>query len=204
MKLLYSATSPYARKVRLVLLEKSDASKVEVMEVNTQADTDKIRAINPLGKIPALVMDNGEALFDSPVICAYLDDLLPGPKLIPVGDEGWRVRCMEALADGMLDAMYNIVMETRRPENERSPGWVKHWQKSALRGCDAAEAFCAALPDDHAENVDLGRLALVAALGYADLRMPDIGWRDGRQNLAKWYEDINRRESVQQTAPPAA
>src|SRR3974377_2247191 len=121
MKLYFSTTSPYVRKVRVVAIEKGLADRVELVAANPWPDPAAVVAVNPLGKVPTLVTDDGLALYDSPVICEYLDALAPAAPLLPrSGSDRWQVLRCQALCDGILDAAVAIVLERRRPEAERS------------------------------------------------------------------------------------
>jgi glutathione S-transferase len=191
MKLLASDTSPYARKTRIVALEKGVA--LDVVTTNPLGeDTAALHAANPLGKIPALLLDDGVTLYDSRVICEYLDTIATGPVLIPASGVA-RFDCLrrQALADGVMDAAFNLVMEGRRPEAQRSKDWSARWRAGILRGVAAMEA---------SEIFDLGAIASAAALGYLDFRLPDINWRACKP-LAAWWEQAQMRESLRATAP---
>jgi glutathione S-transferase len=193
MKLFTSDTSPYGRKVRILLAEKAMTGDVQVIDTSPLGgDTAALRAANPLSKIPALVRDDGEALFDSRVICEFLDTLGPGPRLLPAGAERFAVLRRQALADGVMDAAFNLVMEKRRPEGERSAEWMTRWRENILRATAAMEAPAA---------FDLGAIATAAALGYLEFRLPDIAWRAGAPEIAAWWDEARMRESVKATAP---
>lgn len=189
MKLLASDTSPYARKVRIVALEKGIA--LDVVTTNPLGEeTAALQAANPLGKIPALITEDG-ALYDSRVICEYLD-AMSEPRLLPESGAA-RFDCLrrQALADGVMDAAFNLVMEGRRSEALRSKDWSARWRAGILRGVAAMEAR---------EEFDLGAIASAAALGYLDFRLPDIKWRASTP-MATWWERVGERESVKATAP---
>jgi glutathione S-transferase len=200
MKLFWSPASPFARKVRSVAREKGLAGRVEEIQVAVYDDPAELLAANPLGKIPALILDDGAALYDSPVICAYLDAHPEGqgaPLCPASGMERWRVLRAEALADGAMDLALGLVLESRKPEGERSPTTAARSWSQLRRAVKAMPAEIAALP----QGFTLGHLALACALGYFDLRHPDMGWRDGEAELARWYEEIARRPSLAATAP---
>lgn len=198
MQLFYSNTSPYSRKVRLVILEKGLQEKVRQIPCNPFEDVPALTAANPLGKVPTLVTDNGVALYDSPVICAYLDELANENRLIPAsGENRWRVLRWEALADGILDAAYSIVMEKRRTPQEQSARWPTHWETEIARAIQQVERDHAQLPN----TVTLAQLALGSALGYLDFRLPGINWRDQSSSTKEWYEEIKARRSMRQTQP---
>jgi glutathione S-transferase len=198
MRLYYSETSPYARKVRLVVREKHLCDRVQELVSNPFDDPPELTAANPLGKVPALVLDNGDSLFDSPLLCAYLDSLSPDPRLIPeAGPERWRVLRWEALSDGILDAAYNLVMERRRPQGDSSLDWMQRWIKEIGRSLNQVETQIGGLPS----TLSLSQLALGSALGYLDFRLPDLAWRGGREGSAAWYKGFAERPSMLETWP---
>ena len=201
MRLLFSPTSPYVRKVRVTAAEKGLADRIEIVPADVFGEEAQVAPFNPLRKVPALILDDGQALFDSPVICEYLDSLAQEPVLLPPhGPERWNVLRTQALADGITDAAFNTVMERRRPDAERSILWQDRWQAAILRG--------AAALDREASNwdtrIDLGRIAAACALDYVDFRLSDIDWRAKHESLAAWHSEISRRPSLMETAPPAA
>ena len=198
MQLLYAPTSPYARKCRVVARERGLMDRIEEVAVNPHESPAELLAKNPLSKVPTLVLDDGRAVFDSPVICELLDGLDGAPRLIPaVGAGRFTVLVTAALAQGMTDAAVNMVMEGRRPESERSPGMVQRWEASILRGLEVMMDHLNALP----ESLTLGHIACGTALGYLDLRHGYLNWRDGRDELAQWFEDINARPAMRETDP---
>ncbi len=197
MKLFYSPTSPYARKVRIVAAEKGLDDRIELVPCNPFEDADELRRVNPLGKVPCLMLDDGTALYDSPVICEYLDAATPTPRLLPADERRWRVLRLQALADGMLDAAVAIVMERWRPEGERSEGWIRRWSDAIRRGADTFAEEIATLP----ETISLAHVAMGAALGYLDFRLPELEWRADRKSLATWYETFAERSSMRATRP---
>ncbi len=198
MKLFCSLTSPYARKVRVVAREKGLSGRI-VESLCVPQESAELRRDNPLGKVPALVLDDGFALYDSPVICAYLDSLAPQPRLIPAdGRERWQVLRAEALADGVLDAAVACMMEARRPDGERSPGAVEHWRGQITRALAEMDEQLPELPD----GLNLGQIAFGCALGYLDLRHADLRWRDRHPGLSLWFERIAARPSMVETVAP--
>ena len=198
MKLFFSASSPYVRKVRMVIIEKGLSDQVEFDERSPYDMEDDLIAANPLSKVPALVLADGGTLFDSPVICEYLDSLGGAPKLMPAGEARWPVMRLIALADGMTDAAYNARMESVRPEGEKSAAAIAGQRTKIMRGVAALEA--GELAD--ADSPDLGSIALCASLGYVDLRHDDLNWRDGHAKLAAWMAAASRRPSFRDTVPP--
>lgn len=202
MRLLSSPTSPYARKVRMTVLEKGLADRVAIepgVPMGTADEAAAVRRVNPLGKIPALVLDTGEALYDSPVICEYLDAIGTGPALLPASGTGrWTALRLQALGDGVADAAFNIVMEHRRAEALRSSEWLDRWTRAIHGAADALEEALAAGP----LAADLGAIAIAAAFGYVDFRLPQIEWRAGRPRLTAAFADLAARPSFVATAPP--
>ena len=205
MKLIGSLTSPYVRKVRVVMAEKKLECELVLEDV---WGNDAILKSNPLGKVPCLVLDGGEAIFDSRVIVEYLDTLSPVGKLIPPsGRERTEVRTWEALADGLLDASILARLEAswagRTPE-QRSQTWidrqmrtVHHAVKSMSQGL-GDKPFCAG------NHLSLADVAVGCALGYLDFRFPAIDWRGGHPNLHKLFDKLATRPSFIDSAPPAA
>ncbi len=203
MKLIGAITSPYVRKVRIVMAEK----KLEyefVTEDVWAADTTMSEA-NPLGKVPCLIMEGGEALFDSRVIVEYVDTLSPVGKLIPgSGRERAEAKTWEALADGLLDAAILARLEATWPgrkEGERSQDWIDRQLKKIN---DSLRAMDRALSDrSHClgTHLSLADIAVGCALGYLDFRFPNIDWRSEHPNLGALYERLSQRQSFKDTAP---
>lgn len=202
MKLLYSNTSPYARKVRIVAAEKH----IEVAMVPVVlADPDcPVSDHNPLGKIPVLILADGDSLYDSRVIVEYLDNRTPLAHLLPQEHSArvW-VRRWEALADGVCDAAIAAVMEGRRPEAMQDPAIIAKQMGKVERGLKA-------LNDELGKNkwcvnntFSLADIALGCVLGYLELRYQQLGWREQYPNLARHYADMSKRPSFKQTAPAA-
>lgn len=200
MKLYFANTSPYSRKARVTVYEKGLDERVETIFANPFEDNPGLKAANPLGKVPVLIIEEGHALCDSPVICAFLDSLSPQPALIGTGSRQWDVRAGEALTDGILDAAFAIVMERRRPDTQRSPLWVERWTDQISRATNTIEASSGVF--DGALN--LAQIGLGVALGYLDFRLPDLDWREGRPRLAAWYATFAERPAMKATAPQQA
>lgn len=203
MKLIGSTSSPYVRKVRVVMAEKKlDYQFVE--EDVWAADTSIVRS-NPLGKVPCLVMEGGEALFDSRVIVEYLDTLSPVGKLIPaVGRERAEVKTWEALADGVLDALILARLEANWPgrtKAQKSQAWIDRQldkTNASLKAMSQGlgeKPFCAGI------YLSLADVAVGCALGYLDFRFPEIEWRAHYPNLAKLQEKLAQRTSFTDTLP---
>lgn len=195
-----SPATPFGRKVLVAAAEMGLSDQIKVtMASGTAVDPGTMPvAQNPLGKIPVLIRPEGDALFDSRVICRYLDQV-SGAGLYPDGDALWEVLVLEALADGMTDAALLVVYEARiRPEALHYPPWVEgQWAKVA-RALDAVEADW--LPRLR-EKPDMGQIALACGLGYLDFRLAVRDWRRGRPGLAAWFADFSQRRSMLATAP---
>jgi glutathione S-transferase len=200
MKLYWSPTSPYTRKVRAIIIEKGLSDRFEHVRTNVWSDPAEFFKINPLGKIPAIVLDDGQPLYDSIAICAYLDahpDGKGAPLYPASGDARWTVMRAEALADGILDGAVGMVVETRKPENERSPFMVARWETQIGRALDRMTPELAGLPD----GFTMGHLAFACALGYLDFRHPHIAWREARPELTAWFDAVSPRPCLAETTP---
>lgn len=197
-KLHWSPTSPYVRKVMVAAHELGLADRFDLVATRPETVVADVSGDNPLGRIPALVLPDGAILFDSLVIAEFLDDTAGGALFPPRGAARWRTLTQHALAQGVIDAAIAIVAELRRPENERSPGFVAARHAEIARALDAAER---APP---ADAVDIGTIAMAVGLGYLDFRHPGRPWRPGRPRLARWYEAFAARPSMGATKPPAA
>jgi glutathione S-transferase len=201
MKLIGSVTSPYVRKVRVVLAEKKLDYWFELENVWT-AET-KIHLSNPLGKVPCLVMEDGNALYDSRVIVEYLDTLTPVCKLLPPnGRERADVKMWEALADGVLDAAVLVRLEkTLRPAEQQSSAWIERQLVKVQAGLQVMSdnlgdsAFC------RGNHYTLADVAVGCALGWLAFRFPEIGWRSDYPNLARLFDKLSERASFKDTAP---
>ncbi len=204
MKLIGALTSPYVRKVRVVMAEKKLDYQLVTEDV-WSADT-RIADYNPLGKVPCLVMEGGEAVFDSRVIVEYLDTLSPVGKLIPAtGRERAEVKTWEALADGVMDAAILARLEATwsgRAEGERSAAWIARQLdkvRAALKSMSQGlgdKPFCSGI------HLSLSDIAVGCALGYLDFRFPDIAWRDDHPNPHKLYDKLMQRQSFIDSRPP--
>lgn len=198
MKLRFSITSPFVRKVRILAIEAGLDDKITLQPTNAWAADTDLTQDNPLSKVPALVLDNGETLYDSPVICEYLDSLHNGHKLFPeAGPDRWHQLKLQALADGITDAAVQLRIETAmRPEDKRWSNWIERQGNAITRGLDALEREVG-----HFGVFLIGPIAVVAALGYLDFRKPLGDWRVGRPHLAHWYSTVHNRRSVRDTEP---
>ena len=204
MKLIGALTSPYVRKVRVVMAEKK--LECELMLEDVWA-SDAMLKSNPLGKVPCLVLEGGEAVFDSRVIVEYLDTLSPVGKLIPAsGRERVEVRTWEALADGLLDASILARLEAnwagRGPE-QRSQAWIARQMSRVDAAIKAMAQGLGDKPWCTGNHFTLADVAVGCALGYLDFRFAHIKWRDDHANLHKLYDKLSTRSSFIDTAPPA-
>lgn len=206
MKLIGSLTSPYVRKVRVVLSEKKLECGMVLEDV--WADDTQIGASNPLGKVPCLLLDGGEAVFDSRVIVEYLDGLSPVSKLIPNGGrERLEVKTWEALADGILDAALLARMEAtwpKRSAEQRSEAWVQRQMDKIERAVAAIAQGLGERPHCCGTHYSLADVAVGCALGYLDFRFPGFEWRQAHSGLAAWWAKLGERPSFVATRPPAA
>jgi glutathione S-transferase len=203
MKLIGSKTSPFVRKVRIVLAEKRIECNFVLVDVS--APDSPVPDHNPLGKIPVLVTDDGNPIYDSSVIVEYLDAVSPVGRLIP---ESGRARSLvkrwEALADGILDAAVLMFQESRRPADKQSREWV---EKQALKVERALRSASQDLAERHwcaGDSYSLADIALGCALGYLDFRFADFRWRAEHANLARHAEKLFKRAPFQATSPEAA
>jgi glutathione S-transferase len=203
MKLIGSVTSPYVRKVRIVMAEKK--LDYQFVTEDVWSDATQIHTANPLGKVPCLIMEGHEAVFDSRVIVEYLDTLSPVGKLIPsAGRERAEVKTWEALADGLLDAALLARMEAvwpKREDSQRSQAWIDR-QLDKIQHALAAmshglgeKAFCSGI------HLSLSDIAVGCAVGYLDFRFPHIDWRTPYPNLHKLYNKLAQRQSFVESLP---
>ena len=203
LKLIGATTSPYVRKVRIVMAEKK--LEYTFVEENVWAVDTTITHSNPLGKVPCLILDAGEALFDSRVIVEYLDILSPVGKMIPAsGRERAEVKTWEALADGLLDASILARLEATwagRTEEQRSLKWI---DRQLAKVGDSLKAMSVGLGDKpfcSGIHMSLADIAVGSALGYLDFRFPEIQWRVNYPNLAKLQEKLMQKQSFMDTIP---
>jgi glutathione S-transferase len=205
MKLIGSLTSPYVRKVRVVMAEKKLDFQLVLEDV---WGNDNIKKSNPLGKVPCLVMEGGEAVFDSRVIVEYLDTLSPVGKLIPPsGRERIEVRTWEALSDGLLDAAILARLETTwagRTEAQRSPVWTERQMNAVHSALKAMSQGLGDKPWCAGNHFTLADIAVGCALGYLDFRFAHIDWRGSHPNLQKLHDKLATRPSFIDSAPPTA
>ncbi|RCW65627.1 glutathione S-transferase [Pseudorhodoferax soli] len=203
MKLIGSLASPYVRKVRIVMAEKK--LDYQFADEDVWADATTIARSNPLGKVPCLVMEGGEAVFDSRVIVEYLDTLSPVGRLIPTqGRERAEVKTWEALADGVMDAGVLARLEAgwaHRAEGERSQAWIERQLGKVNVGLKAISQGLGDKPYCSGIHLSLSDIAVGCALGWLEFRFPDIAWRNNHPNLARLQDKLMQRPSFADTKP---
>ena len=201
MRLFCTLTSPYARKVRVVLAEKKIDCELVIESPRT---SELIATYNPLARVPVLVLDDESSIYDSPVIVEYLDNVAPNNKLMPQPNrERIEVKCREALADGLLDAAVAIRNETMRPAKLRDTAAIERNHLAIGRSLQAMEHKLGENTWSMGTHFSMADIALGSALGYLEFRFGDIDWRAAQPNLARLYEKLMQRPSFQETLPPA-
>jgi glutathione S-transferase len=200
MKLIGSRTSPFVRKIRVLLAEKRIA--YDFVEENVWGPDSGVPKFNPLNKVPALVLEEGECLYDSQVIAEYVDSL-PGVTFIPAAlHERVRVRRDEALGDGIADAGIAIFIERKREAARQDPAWIARQSDKVNAGIAALAKSVAARPASGVRHVTLGDIACGCALFWLEFRLPEFKWREDAQ-LRSWAENLESRASFAATRPPA-
>ncbi|QKJ85085.1 Glutathione S-transferase [Paramixta manurensis] len=203
MKLIGSYTSPYVRKISVILLEKG--LTFEFVNESPWPDESHVPQYNPLGKVPALVDDSGEAWYDSPIIAAWLDAQDATPKLLPEDAlQAIKVRQLEALADGVCDSALIIVREQLRPAEQQSETELLRQREKIRRGLDALEQEAAKGQWLNGEQITLADIATACTIGYLNFRHVVPNWCVDRPSLVKLVEKMFQRESFARTVPPAA
>jgi glutathione S-transferase len=198
MKLRYSTTSPYARKVLICALELGLRDRLDLIATSPFAADSDLPKDNPLGKVPVLITDAGVALYDSPVICEYLASLAPGSEILPAaGPERWQTLRLQALGDGIMDAALLVRLETRRPPEQQSADWIGRQWAAIRRGLDAMERECGGWAD----SFTIGQIAAACALGYLVLRFAEEDWASPRPGLSRWFGETASRTSFVATEP---
>jgi glutathione S-transferase len=202
MKLYVTPGSPYARMARIVVIEKGLERRVETIFAQTRTAGSPYYEINPSGRVPYLVRDDGVGLEESAVICAWLDQLDGKPAFaLPAGEAGWEACRLEALARSLMDGLSVWLRELYRPADERSPGVIRHETDRASRMVDLWEREI-----EHpymSGALNMAQLTLACALGI-EARNPHLDWRSGHAGLSEWYRRVAARPSFAATAPPAA
>lgn len=200
MQLIYAAASPFARKVRVLAAETGLLERIELLDTAVLPTTlnERVNALNPLGKIPVLLTDDGEALYDSRVICEYLDTLHQGAKLLPSGASRWQVLRLAAVADGLMDAALLARYERGvRPAELQWPAWLDGQLSKVQRALTELERQVDLLQGP----LDLAQIGVACALGYLDFRFADLDWRAAYPDLAAFQQAFSQRPSMRGSAP---
>ena len=197
MKLAYSPNSPYVRKCVALAIQRGIDKQVELWTVGTTDPA--LLKVNPLSKVPTLVLDDGTALYDSPVICEYLDSVGDGPKMFPpVGPARWKALRQEALGDGILDATQPRRREIALPQDEGRQTYIALQQGKVK----AALAVLEAEADSLGMLTNIGEITIACALGYMDFRYANEPWRPGHPKLEAWYAKVAAMPAMARTVPP--
>jgi glutathione S-transferase len=196
VKLSFSPTSPYVRKVRACAITREIDNQIELVPTDANASLPEFVAINPLSKVPALVTDDGVALFDSPVICEYLDGIGDALPMFPShGAARWRALKFQAMGDGILDASVPRRGELMKPQDQGRVAWIARQKAAVDRTLDALEA------DPPHRAIDIGSITIACALGYLDFRFAAQPWRPAHPKLAAWYEAFAQNPGIANTVP---
>lgn len=196
MKLYYSATSPYVRKVMACAITRGLDGRIQTQASNPHASPADLVADNPASKVPCLVMDDGLSLYDSPVICEVLDSVGDAPALFPaLGAARWRALKFQAMADGILDAAVPCRGELAKPKEAARDAQIARFKAAMSRTVDALET------DPPHRHVDIGSLAVACALGYLDFRFGAEPWRPGHPKLTAWFEEFSKNPGIARTVP---
>lgn len=197
MKLIGSPTSPFVRKIRVLLLEKG-YDDIEVEMVNPWDNPEKLLSLNPFSRVPTLVLSNGVAFYDSKLIVDYIETNMQGPKMIPTAGAGrWFVLQAQAHADSLLDVGVRALLERRRPADKQIKEKIMRDEVAVARGISAAAKMVASME----AQVNLGHIAVACALGFVDFRLPHLKWRERQPALSAWYQNMRLRPSMQATVP---
>ncbi|MBY0330381.1 MAG: glutathione S-transferase N-terminal domain-containing protein [Acetobacteraceae bacterium] len=197
MKLAYSPNSPYVRKCVAAAIARGIDGQLELWTIGTTAA--ELAALNPLSKVPTLILDDGSVLYDSPVICAYLDSVGSAPKLFPAaGPARWMALTQEALGDGILDATQPRRREVALPLDDGRRDYIATQQLKVTRALDVLEAQA----DGLGLLTTIGEITIGCALGYLDFRYPHEPWRPGHPGLEAWYARVSRLPPLARTVPP--
>jgi glutathione S-transferase len=196
VKLYYSPTSPYVRKVTACAIIRGLDSRIENYSTNPHTSPADLVADNPLSKVPCLITDDGLSLFGSQLICEYLDSLGEGLPLFPTqGAPRWRALKFQSLGDGILDAAVPCRGEQGKPQEAARDAQIVRFKLVISRAVDTLEA------DPPHKHIDIGSVTVACALGYLDFRFADDAWRIGHPKLAMWYQSFARNKGLAETAP---
>lgn len=199
MKLVGSKTSPFVRKVRVLLAERN--LPFEFVEESAWTPDTTVPRYNPLNKVPALALDSGESIFDSAVIAEYLDGISGGQFIPAAPEDRARVRRDEALGDGIAEAGITAMLERKREAARQDPAWIARQMDKVNAGVAAVAARLGDRPFLGGERMSLGDIACACALLWAEFRMPELGWREANPKLAAWIGRMESRPSFADTRP---
>ncbi len=198
MKLLGSPTSPFVRKIRVLLIEKG-YDDIELTSCNPWEDPAELLEHNPMARIPVLVLKNGVSFYDSKLIADYIETNMQGPKFVPAsGASRWFVLQAQTLADTIMDVAVRSVKERNRPAEKQIKELIIRDEIAVARGIGAAAKTIKAMD----EQINLGHISIACAMAYVDFRMPHMKWRDRHTDLSAWYQKMRLRPSMQATQPP--
>jgi glutathione S-transferase len=196
MKLAYSAASPYVRKVNACAIKRGIDKQIERVKIGTTDPA--LLKFNPLSKVPTLMLDDGTSLYDSPVICEYLDSVGPAPKLFPApGPARWKALTQQALGDGILDATQPRRREIALPQDDGRRAYIALQQGKVKNALDVLEKEAGSL----GELTTIGEIAIGCALGYLDFRYANEPWRPGHPGLEAWYAEVVKLPPLAETMP---
>ncbi|GAA6210932.1 MAG: glutathione S-transferase [Methyloligella sp.] len=197
MRLIGSPTSPFVRKVRVLLIEKG-FDDIEVENVNAFEDPKELIAHNPMSRVPVMILTNGVAFYDSKLIVDYIESNMQGPKFVPeAGASRWFVLQAEAHADTMIDVAIRSMLERKRPAEKQMKEKIVRDEIAVARGVGAAAKMIKGMD----AQLNLGHIAIACAMAYVDFRLPHLKWRDRHPELSAWYQEMRLRASMQATAP---
>lgn len=201
MKLITADASPFVRKARVLILELGLQDRVRLVDpgqITPVSSNDTLNAVNPLGMIPALELDDGDSLYDSPLVCEYLNHIADGPFFPSDPARRFRTLRLQALADGILDLSVALRYELAlRPQELHWQSWIDNQNAKIERGLDALEGRCG----EFEASPLIGEITVACALGYRDFRFAENDWREGRPALTRWFEQMMQRESLASTVP---
>jgi glutathione S-transferase len=196
MKLAYSPASPYVRKVNACAIKRGIDGKIERWKIGTTDPA--LLEVNPLSKVPTLITDDGAMLYDSPVICEYLDSVGSAPKLFPAaGPARWKAICQQALGDGILDATQPRRREIALPQDDGRKAYIEVQQAKVKNALAVLEKDAGSLGD----LVTIGEITIGCALGYLDFRYANEPWRPGHPKLEAWYAKVSKMAPLAETVP---
>ncbi len=201
MNLIVAAASPFARKARILVQELGLQDTVNLIDpgvVSPVSNNSTLNAVNPLGMLPALELDNGDCLYDSPVICEYLNHIADGPFFPSDPTQRFKTLKLQALGDGIMDLSVALRYEAAfRPQELQWQIWIDYQNEKIERGLELMESRCG----DFETSPLIGEITIACALSYRDFRFADIDWRSGRPKLTHWFKEIIKRESLANTMP---